>query len=75
MWPLEDPRRQCPGQINFDETRISLDKTDTQRVERPSLVLFYPNKPRPGSSTTESSVSLTMILGGTAASASYRKSQ
>jgi len=53
--------------INFDETRIGLDQTDTQRGGRPSFVFFDAKKPRPGSSTNKSSLSLTIIVGGTAA--------
>jgi hypothetical protein len=53
--------------LNFDETRITLDQTDVQRGGRPSFVFFDPRKPRPGSSTNKSSLSLTVIVGGTAA--------
>jgi len=53
--------------INFDETRITLDQTETQRGGRPSFVFYNPKKPRPGSSTNKSSVALTLIVGGTAA--------
>ena len=53
--------------INFDETRIGLDQTDTQRGGQPSFVFYSSKKPRPGSSTNKSSQSLTIIVGGTAA--------
>ncbi len=53
--------------INFDETRITLDQTDVQRGGRPSFIFYSKNKPRPGSSTNKSSLSLTLIVGGTAA--------
>jgi hypothetical protein len=53
--------------INFDETRISLDQTDTQKCGRPSFVFYDPKMPRPGSSTNKSSLSLTLIVGGTVA--------
>jgi len=53
--------------INFDETRISLDQTDTQKCGRPSFVFYDPKMPCPGSSTNKSSLSLTLIVGGTAA--------
>jgi hypothetical protein len=50
--------------VNFDETRITLDQTDVQRGGRPSFIFYKKDKPRPGSSTT---LSLTLIVGGTAA--------
>jgi hypothetical protein len=53
--------------INFDETRITLDQIDVQKGGRPSFVFYNPNMPRPGSSTNKSSLSLTLIVGGTAA--------
>jgi len=53
--------------INFDETRITLDQTDVQKGGQPSFVFYDQNKPRPGSSTNKSSLSLTLIVGGTAA--------
>lgn len=53
--------------VNFDETRITTDQTDVQRGGRPSFVFYNPNLPRPGSATNKSSLSLTMIVGGTAA--------
>jgi len=53
--------------VNFDETRITLDQTDVQKGGRPSFVFYNPNMPRPGSSTNKSSLSLTLIVDGTAA--------
>jgi hypothetical protein len=53
--------------LNFDETRITLDQTNIEKGVRPSFIFYKPNKPRPGSSVNKSSLSLTLIVGGTTA--------
>jgi hypothetical protein len=53
--------------LNFDETRITLDQTNVEKGGRPSFIFYNPNKPRPGSSANKSSLSLTLIVEGTAA--------
>jgi hypothetical protein len=53
--------------LNFDETRITLDQTNVEKGGGPSFIFYNPNKPRPGSSVNKSSLSLTLIVGGTAA--------
>jgi hypothetical protein len=53
--------------LNFDETRIGLDQTDTIKGGRPSFVFYDSKMPRPGSSANKSSLSLTLIVGATAA--------